>query len=191
VVLLHWVSVDGIGRLVGIDLRAIESDDRSSPPQPVNTVPPNLGVGGTLLPAPTQVPVPRPFAGLTSTIWRKFSFRNIDKQRAAALEENGLLERWDEEIPSIPPGERKRLGHNINALRRRGRRGPGLPDEHFVQVAEAVVAAKALGDRKTLQAIQAAFPGEHVSRDMANYWRKRAQELGLLPPPVPRRRSKT
>jgi hypothetical protein len=184
VVRLHWASVDGVGRLVGIDLRSVETDDRSKPPQPVNTVAPNLGADGTELPARALAPVREPFAQLTIAQWRDFGFKTVEQERSRLLDENRLLRRWDEEEPAISPGAREQLDRTVSGLGRKRPRGPALPDEHYAQVAETVKAARELGDRNILKAIQTAFGGpDKVSRDQANYWRKRAQELGYLPPP--------
>jgi hypothetical protein len=187
VVRLHWAVVGGVGRLVGVDLRSVETDDRTQPPQPVNTVAPNLGAGGKEFPARDQVPVPERFAELTVAQWRKFGFRTVDKERSRLLDETELLRRWEQSEPALTPKAREQLDRTARGLGRKRPRGPALPDDHFRQVADVVKAAREMGDRKTLQAIQAAFGGpDKVTRDQALYWRKRAQKLGYLSPPEPK-----
>ena len=184
---MHWAQVDGVGRLVGVDLRSVETDDRGCPPQPVNTLPPAFDRHGNEHPRDEQRPVLEPFAKITVEHWRAVGFNAIRQRRAELLKEAELLRQWEVEYPKGKEPDTLGLDGDLRALKRGRERG--LPASHYEDVARVVLEAHAAGQTQTLKVIQAHFGGPgKVSRDTANYWRKRAQELGYLQPPVPRGR---
>jgi hypothetical protein len=188
---LHWGQVDGVGRLLGVDLRSFDFEDRSRPPGQVRPDgPPRNANGDEVRRREHYGRDPDPgfaFPKITVDTWRSFSFRLVEDRRSALLDETETLLQWERQHPTGM--DTRQLSEDVVALKTRPRRGPALSDEHYAAVADAVKQAHANGQRNTLTVIRMAFGGlDKVSRDMANHWRKRAQELGYLPPPVPRSR---
>lgn len=168
---------------MGIDLSSVDTYDRTKPPQPIN--PDQIYPDTNFImnfPAPPD-PAAKPFARITSEIWRKFSFKRVEVERARLLQQSEQSHRMNTVFGQLPGELVGTPQQDIPALERPRRRGLSLTYEHYEEVARVVNEAKANGDRNTLKALQARFG---ITRDMANYQRKRAQQLDLLPPPVPR-----
>ncbi|MEP6598677.1 MAG: hypothetical protein ABJB98_04425 [Actinomycetota bacterium] len=207
---LHWAEVDGAARLLGVDFRSFEEGTRAEPPVPVRAARPTIdGDTSPVHPSITsggdevlwnvevsehrrsRAAVPEPFAKVTVDSFRGLSFRRIDEQRRAQLTRQDLLADWLRYFGHTAAAER--VQDDADAHERRApTRIRGLSDEHYQRVARVITEAKARGERQTLNAVIAEFSGTPkfpaVSRDMANHWRRQAQERGYLPPPQKRTR---
>lgn len=180
---LHWAAIEGEGRLVGVDLRSVDTYDRSAAPQPISTGRTYFDAAGNHYPQGEPVPASKPFARLSSDVWRRFSFRRVEKERAQLLHDSEMLERWEKETPLLPQESKEELARDAQGMRNKKPRGLAMTYEHYEALAKVVTEAHANGNRNTLKVLEQAFG---INRNMANYRRKRAQSLGLLPPPVPR-----